>query len=277
MADANPLAKYTNLTSLKGKTVMVTGASAGIGEACAWRFAAEGANLIVTARRKERLESLKAELEKTFGVTVHVLPLDMQDTKTIIALPGSLPKEFQQIDVLVNNAGKALGIASVDETLPEDIEGMIQTNVIGLMQMTTAISKAMKARGSGHIISIGSISGHFTYPGGSVYCASKFAVDGYMRAVQSDLVETPVRVSVVSPGFAETEFSMVRFKGDADKAAGVYQDIVALTAADCADSVLFAATRPAHVQIGEIVTWPTNQAVGGVKLARVGPKLGAAL
>jgi NADP-dependent 3-hydroxy acid dehydrogenase YdfG len=167
-------------------------------------------------------------------------------------------------------------VLQVDETLPEDIAGMIQTNVIGLMQMTTAISKGMRVRGAGHIISIGSISGHFSYPGGSVYCASKFAVDGFMRAVQSDFVDTPIRVSVVSPGFAETEFSLVRFKGNADKAGSVYKDIVALTAADCADSVLFAATRPAHVQVGEIIVWPTNQAVGGVSLSRVGPNLGAA-
>lgn len=272
----NPLAKYSQRTDLKGKVVMITGATSGIGEACAWRFAAEGSNLVVTGRRKDRLDKLKSDIEEGFpGVAVHALPLDMQDAPALTALPGTLPAEFQAIDVLVNNAGKALGIASVDETLPEDIEGMIRTNVIGLMQLTTAISKVMRERSAGHIISIGSISGHHTYPGGSVYCASKFAVDGFMRAVQSDLIGTPIRVSTVSPGFAETEFSLVRFKGDDERAAGVYKDILALNAADCADSVVFVATRPAHVQIGEIIVWPTNQAVGGVSLARVGPSLGA--
>eukprot|EP00041_Stephanoeca_diplocostata_P008883 m.132984 g.132984 ORF g.132984 m.132984 type:complete len:281 (+) comp17517_c0_seq2:134-976(+) len=276
MSAKSKLAQYTNITSLKGQTAFVTGATAGIGEAIAWRLAAEGMRLIVSGRREERLSSLKKELEEAFPeIQVLTMKLDMRDVPAVTAIQETLPADWKDVDILVNNAGLALGVNAVDATETDDIRGMVETNVIGLMLMTTAITKRMRTRGCGHVISIGSISGHFTYPGGSVYCATKFAVDGYMRAVQSDLCSTPIRVSTISPGFCESEFSLVRFKGDADKAKSVYNDIVALTPADCADAVIYAATRPAHVQIGEIVVWPTNQAVGGVNLSRVGESLGA--
>jgi NADP-dependent 3-hydroxy acid dehydrogenase YdfG len=271
------LAKYTNTVPMAGKTALVTGATSGIGEAIAWRFAAEGAKVIIAGRREERLTKLKADIEAEIsGAQICPLKLDVTNTETVLALPGALPEGFRVIDVLVNNAGLALGKASVDMTLIEDITAMVQTNVVGLMALTTAVAKQMKERGVGHIISIGSISGHDVYPGGSVYCATKFAVDGYMKAVRADLLSTAVRVSVVSPGFVETEFSLVRFKGDGTAADAVYDGFVPLVAADIADNVLYVATRPAHVQIGEIVTWPTNQTSGGPMVARVGDSLGAA-
>jgi len=267
---------FTNTVKLTGEVVVVTGASSGIGEAIAWQFAQQGCKVVATGRRKERLDDLKLAIEAAIpGSSVLPVQLDVTDPAAVAAFPGSLPEGFKEVDILVNNAGCALGKDSVESTDPFDIQQMVNTNVTGMMQMTTVFAKQMVARSKGHIITLGSISGHYTYPGGSVYCATKFAVDGYMRGVQSDLGKTPVRVSVVSPGFVETEFSLVRFKGDAEKAAAVYTDFVPLSAADCADSVLYCATRARHVQVSEVVIWPTNQDAGAPALHRVGEALGA--
>ena len=274
---AAALARYTNTVSLADDTVLITGATSGIGEALAWRFAAAGTRVVVAARRRARLLRLKAAIEGALGRPgcVHAHALDVRDTAAVAALPGSLPPAFRRVDIVVNNAGLALGLDAADASDPREIEAVIGTNVTGLMTVTTALAKGMRARGKGHIIAIGSVSGHHAYAGGSAYCASKFAVDGYMRAVRADLVGTPVRVSVVSPGFVGgTEFSAVRFRGDHARANAVHRDLVPLRPADVADAVLYVATRPRHVAIGEVTMWPTNQAAGVV--ARVGASLGGA-
>ena len=279
-AAAARLARYTNTISLHDDVVLITGATAGIGEACAWRFAAAGCRVVIAARRRARLLRLKQAIEGALGRPgcVHAHPLDVRDAAAVAALPGSLPPAFRRVDIVVNNAGLARGRNAVDADDPRDIEAVIGTNVTGLMAVTTALAKGMRARGKGHIIAIGSVSGHHTYAGGSVYCASKFAVDGYMHAVRADLVGTPVRVSVVSPALVSgTEFSDVRFGGEAgaaERKGAVYRDLVCLAPADVADAVMYVATRPRHVAVGEITVWPTNQAAGVI--ARVGPSLGGA-
>lgn len=259
-----------------GETVLITGASSGIGLATAWRFAELGSKLVIVARRLEKLEELKAEIVAKFpAAEVHCARLDVGDIAGVEAFLPSLPAGFNQIDVLVNNAGLALGKSPADETATSDTATMIQTNVTGMITMFASVASQMRARSKGHLINIGSVSGHEVYPGGAVYCASKHAVTAYTMAARHDLVATPVRVTLLSPGFVQTEFSNVRFKGDDKAADAVYEDFVPLYAQDIADNIVYSATRPAHVQIADIITWPTNQS-GTQNLARVGPSLGAA-
>ena len=266
-------------------TVLITGATAGIGEAIAWRFAEAGAKLIICGRRTERLEALSAALVAKYPSLTkpHCATLDVQQLDKLQALPSSLPSEFASIDILVNNAGLALGTEPVWSTSIADVQQMIGTNVTALIALTTAVLPGMRARGKGHLINISSIAGHEAYAGGSVYCASKFAVSAYTTAARHDLVETPIRVTQISPAAVNTEFSTVRFgagsgasSSSADptaKADAVYANFVPLVAADIADNVLYAATRPPHVTIADMVVYPTNQ--GGPKLiARVGESLG---
>ncbi len=241
---------------LENKIVLITGASAGIGEACARAFAAEGARLILAARRTDRLEQLAAGL----GVPTLCIALDVRDAPAVDSVLSALPDEWSAIDVLVNNAGLGLGLDKLQDGSVDDWNGMIDTNVKGLLHVTRAVVPGMVARGRGHVINIGSIAGREVYPGGNVYCASKHAVDAITKGLRMDLVATPIRVSTVDPGLVETEFSIVRFKGDADRARKVYEGIQALRGADVADAVVYCATRPAHVSINEIVIMPVNQA-----------------
>lgn len=241
-------------------TVLVTGASAGIGAACARSFAAAGANLVLVARRRERLESLAARLEREHGTRSHLLSLDVRDAGTVTQLLAQLHDAAGDPDVVVNNAGVARGVDPLQDGDVRDWDEMIDTNVKGLLYVTRAVLPGMIDRGRGHIINIGSIAGHQTYPGGGVYSATKHAVNAITRSLRMDLLGTPIRVSTVDPGLVETEFSEVRFRGDSDRAEKVYQGYEPLLPEDIADAVLFCATRPAHVNIDEIILMPTAQA-----------------
>jgi serine 3-dehydrogenase len=247
------------MTDLKKKTVLITGASSGIGFACAHAFAREGARLILTARRKQRLDALAKELKAKHGTEVYAFQLDVRKQPDVETAVKNLPKECQEIEVLLNNAGLSRGLDKLYEGKLEDWEEMIDTNVKGLLYVSRAVIPGMVARGHGTIINIGSIAGHEVYPGGNVYCASKHAVDAITRGLRLDLVDTPIRVCTVDPGLVETEFSLVRFRGDDERARVVYKGIQALKAEDVAEAVLFCATRPSHVQLAQVVILPTAQ------------------
>jgi 3-hydroxy acid dehydrogenase / malonic semialdehyde reductase len=245
---------------LQGRIVFITGASSGIGAACAAAFARAGARLLLAARRKGRLEAVATALEREHEASVHRLTLDVRDPRAVASAVESLPAAWSAIDVLVNNAGLSRGLAKLHEGAREDWEEMIDTNVKGLLYVTRAVLPGMVARGSGHVINLGSIAGHESYPGGNVYCASKAAVKALTAGLRMDLVDTPIRVSTIDPGLVETEFSLVRFRGDATRAAKVYDGLEPLTAADVAEVLLFCATRPAHVNLAEVLLLPTAQA-----------------
>ncbi|RMH64711.1 MAG: SDR family NAD(P)-dependent oxidoreductase [Calditrichaeota bacterium] len=240
------------MSLLKDKTVFITGASSGIGAACARAFAAEGCRLILLARRGERLAALEAELK----VPVRTITADVRDRK---ALETAL-KSVDEVDVLVNNAGLALGTDKLHEAAPEDHDTMIDTNVKGVLNINRILTPRMIRRGHGDIIHIGSIAGHEVYPGGSVYCASKHAVDALVKGLRMDVVDTPLRVSSIDPGLVETEFSVVRFHGDAHRADQVYRGLEPLIGDDIAAIAVFIASRPPHVQIADVVVFPTAQA-----------------
>jgi len=263
---------------ITGWTVMVTGASSGFGQAAAWRFAELGCKLVIVARRTERLEALKKELSAKYGTAVHCLTLDMMDIPKVEKMDELLPEEFRNVDILVNNAGLALGTNKVDTNVTSDIVRMMTVNVTAVIVATAVFTKGMKARGRGHVINVGSIAGHEAYGGGTGYCASKHAVTAFTSAARHDLVGTPIRVTCISPGPAQTEFSLVRIEGSGDaaaKAKSVYDNLVPLVADDIADNIVYAATRPAHVQIQDIICWNTNQA-GPTNVARVGANMGGA-
>jgi 3-hydroxy acid dehydrogenase / malonic semialdehyde reductase len=245
---------------LSGKTVLITGASSGIGAACARAFAGEGARLVVTARRMERAEALLDELRDAHGTDSHLVQLDVRDPRAVASVLGGLPTEWSAIDVLINNAGLGLGTDKLQDGRPDEWDQMVDTNVKGLLYVTRAITPGMVARGGGHVINLGSVAGHEVYPGGAVYCATKHAVDAITRGLRMDLLGTGIRVSTVDPGMVETEFSVVRFRGDADRAKSVYRDMTPLTADDIADVILWCATRPPHVNIDEVILKPTEQA-----------------
>ncbi|HWH33676.1 MAG TPA: SDR family NAD(P)-dependent oxidoreductase [Egibacteraceae bacterium] len=241
---------------LLDKTVLVTGASSGIGEACARRFAAAGARLLLCARRAGRLEALAAELD----TDVHAFALDVRDRDAVGAAVAALPEGWRDVDVLVTNAGLAAGFGPLPDNDPDDWDRMLDTNVKGLLHVTRAVVPGMVARGGGHVINVGSVAGHETYPGGAVYCASKAAVDRITKGLRLDLLGSGVKVSTVDPGLVETEFSVVRFGGDADAAARVYHGMTPLTADDVAETVVWVADRPAHVQVAEVLLFPADQA-----------------
>lgn len=248
--------------SLTGKVVLITGASSGIGASCAHYFAQAGARLILSARRKEKLAVLSKELQQAYSTDTWLLPLDVQQSETVTAAIAGLPADWQAIDVLVNNAGLSRGLDKQYEAPLQDWEEMIDTNVKGLLYMTRAIAPGMVERGAGHVVNVGSIAARYTYPGGSVYCATKAAVKVLTEGLKIDLLGTPIRVTNIEPGLVETEFSDVRFRGDTDRAKSVYSGMTALTPDDIADSILFAATRPPHVNISEIYLIPTDQSSG---------------
>ena len=248
------------MPSLRDKIVFVTGASSGIGRACAKAFAREGSRVLIAARRGDRLAALAAEIKSECGVPVHHFELDVRRQPDVAKAVAGLPAEWAAIDILVNNAGLSRGLDKLHEGLLSDWEEMIDTNVKGLLYVSRAILPGMIERGRGHVINIGSIAGHDVYPGGNVYCATKFAVNALSRGLRMDLVATPVRVSTVDPGMVETEFSLVRFHGEGGRAAAVYKGITPLTGDDVADAVVYCASRPAHVTIAEMIVMPTNQA-----------------
>lgn len=241
--------------------VYITGATAGFGEACARIFAANGWNLVLTGRRADRLETLRAELSASCGVEIQTSCYDVRDQVAVEKAVEALPLATRSaIRILINNAGLAVGRGPIDEGLVEDWERMIDTNIKGLLYVSKAIIPLLKQRGSGHIINIASIAGKEVYPGGNVYCASKHAVDALSRAMRTDLLSYGIKVTNIAPGAAETEFSLVRFKGDQATADAVYEGFEPLRAEDIAETVYFAATRPAHVTLNDIVIMPTAQA-----------------
>ena len=245
------------------KIVLITGATSGIGQACARRFAQNGYNVIITARRADRLEAIKHDLER-YGAKVMTLVFDVRDAAAATTAVTSLTDEWKQIDILVNNAGLALGLDKEYEGNPEDWETMIDTNIKGLLTMTHLVVPAMVERNEGHVINIGSVAGDAAYAGGNVYCATKAAVKAITDGLRIDLAHTAVRVTNVKPGLVETNFSNVRFHGDTERADNVYKGITPLTGDDIADVVYYAASAPKHVQIAEVLVLATHQANGSV-------------
>lgn len=245
------------------RIALITGASSGIGEACARKFAEGGYDLILTARRAEKLAELKAELEAE-GTKVKTLTFDVRDAEAAETAVDSLEPEWRKIDVLINNAGLALGLDKEYEGDPDDWNAMIDTNIKGLLTMTRLIVPGMVERNEGHVINIGSVAGDAAYAKGNVYCATKAAVKTITDGLRIDLAETAVRVTNLKPGLVETNFSNVRFHGDNQRADNVYKGITPLTGADIADVAFYAASAPKHVQIAEVLILATHQASGSV-------------
>jgi len=246
--------------SLRGKTVFITGASAGIGEATAYAFAAEGARLLLAARRVEKLEAVAAEALSRGAAGVHTFSLDVRDSGAVAAAIAALPAAWAAIDVLVNNAGLSRGLDKLYEGKIEDWEEMIDTNVKGLLYVTRAVVPGMVERKSGHIVNLGSTAGELPYPMGAVYCATKAAEKSINDGLRQDVLGTPLRVTSIDPGMVETDFSKVRFRGNEERAAKVYQGVTPLTPADIADAILWAVSRPAHVNIAHVLMTPVAQA-----------------
>jgi 3-hydroxy acid dehydrogenase/malonic semialdehyde reductase len=244
--------------TLAQKTAFITGASSGIGLATARAFAAQGARLILAARRQDRLDAERSTL--TGAAAVHTLALDVTDHAAVERVVAALPQEWQAIDILINNAGLSRGLDKLYEGKRQDWEEMIDTNVKGLLYVTRAVVPGMVTRGRGHIVNLGSTAGRMTYPKGAVYCATKAAERSITEGLREDLLGTPLRVTTIDPGLVETEFSQVRFRGDKQRAAKVYENITPLTPDDVADAILYAVTRPAHVNISEVLLTPVAQA-----------------
>ena len=242
------------------KIALITGATSGIGRAVADIFAENKYNLIVTGRRSERLQELKAALEQQHGISVLALCFDVRDNDEVVRNIESLPVEWRNIDVLVNNAGLAVGLNHIQDGVLDDWERMIDTNIKGLLYITRAVSPLMVARNSGHIVNICSVAGKEVYENGNVYCATKHAVDALSKAMRIDMLGHNIKVTNVCPGAVETEFSIVRFKGDTQRAAGTYRGIEPLTGRDIAECIYFAVSLPKHVCINDMMIMPTAQA-----------------
>lgn len=245
------------------KIALITGATSGIGEACARRFAIGGYDLILTARRADKLQAIREELEAK-GAKVKTLVFDVRDAEAAEQALATLEPEWQKIDVLINNAGLALGLDKEYEGDPEDWNTMIDTNIKGLLTMTRLIVPGMVARNEGHVINMGSVAGDAAYANGNVYCATKAAVKTITDGLRIDLAQSAVRVTNLKPGLVETNFSSVRFHGDTERAENVYKGITPLTGADIADVAYYAASAPKHVQIAEVLILATHQANGSV-------------
>jgi serine 3-dehydrogenase len=250
--------------SLRSSIVVITGASSGIGKSCALKFAEAGARLILIARRKERLTELAGILKKTYNTETIVRELDVRRRMNVEKLFKTLPPPWKEIDILVNNAGLSRGLEKLHQGSTDDWDEMIDTNVKGLLYVTRTVLPGMVERDRGMVINIGSIAGQEVYPGGSVYCASKHAVDAITRGLRFDLVDTAVRVCTVDPGLVETEFSVVRFHGDEQRANNVYKGITPLSPDDVADAVLWCALRPPHVVVAQMLLLPKAQASTGL-------------
>lgn len=244
------------------RTILITGATSGIGEACAEAFAANGDRLILNGRREEKLDQLKERLSKKFDVHIHTAPFDVREKEVVFDTIHNLPEDWKQIDVLINNAGLALGKEDFEESHLHDWETMIETNINGLLYVTKAVLPSMIKMNKGQIINIGSIAGDDAYKGGNIYCATKSAVEMISKSMRIDLLPHHIKVTNVKPGAVDTEFSMIRYKGDQAKANATYQGFHALTGADVAGIVLYCASLPAHVCINEITVTPTAQANG---------------
>jgi len=242
------------------KIALITGATSGIGRAVADIFAENKYNLIVTGRRSERLQELKAVLEQQHGISVLALCFDVRNNDEVVRNIASLPVEWRNIDVLVNNAGLAVGLNHIQDGVLDDWERMIDTNIKGLLYVTRAVSPLMIARNSGHIVNICSIAGKEVYENGNVYCATKHAVDALSKAMRIDMLGHNIKVTNICPGAVETEFSIVRFKGDTQRAAGTYKGIEPLTGRDIAECIYFAVSLPKHVCINDMMIMPTAQA-----------------
>jgi NADP-dependent 3-hydroxy acid dehydrogenase YdfG len=246
------------------KTILITGASSGIGEGCARKFASQGARLILNSRSADKLTALAEELKEKYDAECYVMPFDVCNRESAAAALNALPQEWKSIDVLVNNAGLAIGVDKEYEGNLDEWDVVIDTNVKALLSMTRLVVPGMIERGRGHIINIGSIAGDAAYPGGSVYCATKAAVKALSDGLRIDLVDTPLRVTNIKPGLVETNFSVVRFRGDKQKADNVYRGIKPLNGDDIAEVVYFAASAPEHMQVAEILVMPTYQATGTI-------------
>ncbi|KYC41812.1 NAD(P)-dependent oxidoreductase [Scytonema hofmannii PCC 7110] len=248
------------MLSLENQIVLITGASSGIGAACAKFFAGAGAKLILAARRFDRLQQLVEELNKNFATEIYSLQLDVRDLAVVESVISELPPPWSDIDILINNAGLSRGLEKFHEANIQDWEEMIDTNIKGLLYLTRFVVPGMVSRDRGHVVNIGSIAGHQTYPNGNVYCGTKAAVKAITEGLKQDLLGTSIRVTSVDPGMVETEFSEVRFHGDTERAKKVYQGVTPLTPDDVADVILFCVTRPAHVNINEVILMPVDQA-----------------
>ncbi|MDY7229670.1 SDR family oxidoreductase [Hyalangium rubrum] len=249
---------------LKGWTALITGASAGIGEACALALSGAGAQLVLAGRRRDRLEALAAKLR----TPSHVLELDVRSRSEVEAALGALPAPFAEVDILVNNAGLGLGLEPAQSASLDDWEAMIDTNCKGLVYVARVLLPGMVQRNRGHVVNLGSVAGTFPYPGGNVYGATKAFVHQFSHNLKADLVGTRVRVTDVQPGMVETDFSLVRFRGDAERARKVYEGMQPLSPADIADIVLFSVTRPAHVNINVVEVMPADQGFGPFNVKR---------
>ncbi len=245
--------------TLSGRRALVTGATSGIGEACAWRLAADGADLALVARGGDALAATAKAIESAHGVRVETAVLDVRDLDAVRRLDRERPSIIREADVLVNNAGLARGIETIQEGRTDDWDEMIDTNVKGLLYVTRHVLPHMIARGRGHVVNVGSTAGHWVYRGGAVYCATKHAVAAITEAMRLDVHGSGVRVTAVEPGLVETRFSVVRFHGDEARAKGVYAGLTPLTAADVADAVHWCVTRPPHVNVQDVIMTPTDQ------------------
>lgn len=252
------------MKNIKDKIVFVTGATSGFGRSTAAAFAKKGAKLIICGRRTAKLKEFAAELRKKFKTEVLAAALDVRKKTDVFRVINNLPVKWANIDILVNNAGLSRGLDKLQEGKMLDWDEMIDTNVKGLLYVTRAVLPGMVERNSGHIINIGSIAGHEVYPKGNVYCATKHAVDAITKGIRLDTVDTDIRVTTIDPGLAETEFSIVRFRGNVNKAKEVYKGIHALRPEDVADAVIYAVSRPLNVVIAEMILLPNKQASGQV-------------
>ncbi|UCH66024.1 MAG: SDR family NAD(P)-dependent oxidoreductase [Ignavibacterium sp.] len=248
------------MRDLKHRTVFVTGASSGIGKACATLFAEAGANILLAARRIEKVNKLSEELRKQYKIKTKEIKLDVRNYDEVTKTLSLIDDQWKQIDILINNAGLARGFDKIHEGKVEDWDEMIDTNIKGLLFVTRRVLPLMVERKSGHIINIGSIAGHETYPSGNVYAATKFAVNALSKSIRMDALDKGIKVTSIDPGLVETEFSLVRFSGDEKQAKSVYNGLTPLTANDIAETVLFCATRPENVNINEMIITPLAQA-----------------
>ncbi|CAE6437422.1 unnamed protein product [Rhizoctonia solani] len=256
-----------NASRLQDKTVLITGASGGIGEATAILFAKAGSNVILAARRTEVLAKVKASCEAAHkesqvqaGGKFAVIKLDVSDKNAVANLWNDVPQELRDVDILINNAGFVLGVERVGDINPSDVEAMFATNVLGLISVTQALIKDFKERKKGHFINIGSVAGREPYVGGSIYCATKHAVSAFTGSLMRELVDTPIRVTEIQPGMVETDFSVTRFRGDKSAADKVYAGLQPLVAEDIAEEIVWAAARPPHVNLAQVYVLPVNQA-----------------
>lgn len=249
---------------MSSKIVFITGASSGLGEAAAKQLASEGYSLILAARRTERLQQLADELLQRYGTICYCMELDVRQRGKVQQLISQLPEKWKKIDILINNAGLASGLSSIENGDIDDWDLMIDTNLKGLLYVTRHILTLMIENGGGHVINISSIAGKEVYANGNVYCATKHAVDALNKAMRIELVKYPIKVTAINPGAVETEFSIVRFHGDKERAKKVYEGFDNLVAGDIAEAISFILSRPAHVNINELTIMPTAQAVAGV-------------